>query len=282
MKIKTDKTSFLLGYELQNGTETIQFKPEEVIHFRFPHPSDPYYGASPLAAAILSVDIDESQHKFQSNFYKNSGIPPLALETDGDVLPALRTKMREEWSENYSGSKNSGKIPILSNGLKVKPIGISPSQFNWLEANKSTRDDILSIYGVPASKLGLVEDVNRANADANDYTFSANVIEPILNLLDERMTKDLAIKFDPRLIVKHDSTIRDDDKAEADVAKVRLSAGMTTINEERLAEGYEPVEGGDEILVPRNMVTLRDVIAGKVNNSQSTQTMTPAEDMTNP
>jgi len=124
--------------------------------------------------------------------------------------------------------------------------------------------------------------VNRANADANDYTFSANVIEPILNLLDERMTKDLAIKFDPRLIVKHDSTIRDDDKAEADVAKVRLSAGMTTINEERLAEGYEPVEGGDEILVPRNMVTLRDVIAGKVNNSQSTQTMTPAEDMTNP
>jgi HK97 family phage portal protein len=262
MKVVGSKTEFIQGYVLDYGTQKIQFKPEEIVHFRYPSPTDVYYGISPLRAAARSVNIDEYQHTLQENLLRKGGVPPIALVTEQTVTDPVRLKMKQDWRDNYGGPENAGNIPILSNGLKVEKIGLNPSEMDWLATSKATRDDILAIFGVPASKLGLVEDVNRANAEANDYTFSVNVVEPNLRLIDERMTRSLAQLFDVKLVIIHDSTIAGDERETAEVAKIRISAGMTTINEEREAEGYDPIEGGDEILVSKTMATLSSVIAG--------------------
>jgi len=255
MKIVPTKSGEIARYELQNGEEVIPFDPSEVIHFKHPNPSSFYYGQSVLMAAAASSDIDEFQHEYQRQFYKNFAIPPYALKTNTELRDDTRNKMKADWNREYGGPGGSGKTPILEGGLSIERIGINPKELDWLATNKSTRDDILAAFGVPASKLGLVEDVNRANAEANDYTFSRNVVEPILELMDERLTQDLARKFDPKLIIKHDSTVSNDEERVARVAAIRIQ-GLTTINEERTAQGYDPVEGGDTLLVPSNLVPL--------------------------
>ena len=74
----------------------------------------------------------------------------------------------------------------------------------FVAAVKLSRENILAIFGVPASKLGLVEDVNRANAEANDLTFAKEVIAPRLRFLEEVLNAELAptghlFKFDSPL-----------------------------------------------------------------------------------
>jgi len=260
VRIVPNEKTIVGGYVLHapNG-QRIQFDADEILHFKYPNPSDPLYGASPLMAVARSVDIDEFQHEFQRKFYKNYAIPPLALETEQVLTQEQVENLKTMWNRAYGG-ENVGKGPaVLDAGLKAHMIGMPTKDLQWLESNRVTRDDILAVYGVPASKLGLVEDVNRANAEANDYTFAVNVVEPILAMLDERLTQGLAAKYDEKLVFIHDSTVAKNIELETKLAQMRVSSGLRTINEERLADGWDAVEGGDVPLVPANLVPLNRV-----------------------
>ncbi len=256
MKVVPDKREFISHYELRQGREVIRFESSEILHFKFPNPQNPFYGMGPVEAAVQSIDADYYQHEYNKKFYENSAMPVLALMTDQKLSEVNYKRVKQEWQKQYGGKDNVGKTAVLDAGLKVQPIGVNPKDLDWLATNKASRDDVLGIFGVPASKLGIVEDVNRANAEANDYTFSANVIEPILSMMDQRMTQDLARKYDPKLIVMHDSTIRSDERAAAEVAEIRIRSGQTTINEERKSQGFKPIEGGDELRISSNLVTI--------------------------
>lgn len=262
MTVVPSKTDFISGYVLQQEDKKIPFAIDEVIHFKYPNPNDPYYGMSPLMAAAASVEIDTDARLYQRAFYKNSAIPAMALTTDQKLNDSTFKRLQADWATKYQGSQNAGRTAILEQGMKVERIGVSPSELDWLDTMRATRDDILAIYGVPASMLGLVEDVNRANAEANQYVFASNVIEPILTMFDERLTQDLARKYDSKLIVQHESTIPEDDEAEIRVAKMRLDAGLTTRNEERLNYGYAEIEGGEVLLVPGSLRPLSQIISG--------------------
>jgi len=50
-------------------------------------------------------------------------------------------------------------------------------------------------YLVPASKLGLVEDVNRANADANELHLSKETVLPRLMLIEEKLNEKVMPMF---------------------------------------------------------------------------------------
>lgn len=259
VKIVPDTDGSIKRYDLKYGDRTIPFEPDEIVHFKYPNPSDFYYGASPLQAAAKSVDIDSFSHEYQRKHMANYAVPPLVLESDQRIMEPQIKQLKEHWNLAYGGD-NVGKGPaVLDSGLKAKTIGMTMRDLQFVDSNNMTRDDILAVFNIPASKLGLVEDVNRANAEANDYTLAVNVIEPILMMMDERITQDLCRKYDERLIIKHDSTVPKDEEATARIAGQRVRSGLTTINEERQAEGYEPVEGGDDILIPAASIPLSRV-----------------------
>ena len=258
MYIIPTKDGGIARYELRTGVEVIPFDPEEVVHFRHPNPASFYYGQSVLMAAAASSDIDQFQHEFQRRFYQNFAVPPFALKTDKELREDTVRRLKDDWNRENGGGAGSGRIAVLESGLSIERIGVNPKELDWLATNRATRDDILAVFGVPASKLGLVEDVNRANAEANDYTFSLNVIEPILTMMDERLTQDLARRFDEKLVIKHDSTVSDDEEATARVAAMRIAGGISTVNEERTAQGYDPVDGGDVLFVPANLKPINE------------------------
>jgi HK97 family phage portal protein len=251
VKIIPSESDFISRYEMKRGNKTIPFSTEEIVHVKYPAPNDPYYGLGPLSAAQYASSIDNYQNRFQNGFYRNSAIPALSLQTDKTLTPASMAALREQWHSQYGGD-NQGKTAVLDNGLKAVPIGVSPKDLDWLSTNRATRDQILGIFGVPATMLGLTEDSNRASALVTTGSFAINVVEPILKLMDEKLTIDLAQKFDPNLIVKHDSTVPKDEEIQASTMEKRLNVGLTTRNEERKLLGYKPIEGGDTLLVPMN------------------------------
>lgn len=261
VRIFPSKTNFIDHYELRPfGQNPQSFGVDEIIHHKYPNPKDPYYGMSVLMAAAESVDINSFQHNYQLGFYKNSAIPPVVLETESKLTNDVYQRLKADWHSTYAGQTNVGKTAILEQGLKLKQFGINPKDLDWLATNRATRDNICSIFGVPGAMLGLIEDVNRASGETMEYTFSRQVIEPNLAFLDDRLTKDLAKKFDESLVIIHDSTVPYDDLRSAQAARERVLAGLTTINEEREKEGFKPVEGGDNHIVPLNMTTLENLI----------------------
>ena len=45
--------------------------------------------------------------------------------------------------------------------------------------------------------------------------------------------------------------------------RVRIESGQATINEVRIEEGYTPIDGGDNLMLAANLITLDRVVTGQ-------------------
>jgi hypothetical protein len=79
-----------------------------------------------------------------------------------------------------------------------------------VQVSDAAKEQILSAYGVPGSIVGMVQDVNRAAAETNRYTFDVNTVEPMTVLMSDAMTLQLAIDYDPALRVRFEPFVEAD------------------------------------------------------------------------
>ena len=123
------------------------------------------------------------------------------------------------------------KLAILERGLKYQQVGSGLKDMNFQDLGRSVRDEILAIFGVPASKLGLVEDVNRANADTNDYTYQKETILPKLRLIEEKLNEKLMPLYDTGLVVKFDNPVPEDKDFRLREISEHIRTGYSSIDE---------------------------------------------------
>jgi len=255
-------------YEYRSGTKKWNIDPSYIIHFRYPNPADPYYGASPLMAAAYEVDIDNASKAHQKAFLAHNPTPRYAIEAEGHLLPATVEDLRDQLRRHHTGS-NAGVPLILHQGAKARALDIKPHEINYLETRKMIRDEIVTVYGVPASVLGISEDVNRANAEANHYSYALYTLEPLARMWDETLTFHLAADFSEDLRVTHDSLVPRDREQDRLDTEMLLRNGIVSINEERVFRGWKPVDGGDTPPIEQSRVPLPRS-GDAVNPSQST------------
>jgi len=242
MSVVPDKEKFIKGYVMQvpGKGQKIPFDEEEIVHFKFPEVYSLFYGDGPLYAASYGIDLNDEMKTWQINYFKNNAQPGGVLATEQSMTPDQYKRLREEWNRKYKGSKNAGKIAFLEGGLKYSQIGSSMEKMKVKEISREQRDEILALFGVPASKLGLVEDVNRANAEVNDYTYQKETIEPRLTLFEEKINEKVMPMYDERLIFKFENNIPEDRDFKLRERETNIRSGFASIDEEREKEGLEP------------------------------------------
>lgn len=242
VKIVPSTTEFISGYvvTVPGRATPIPFDETEMIHFKYPSPSDLFYGQGPLWASRLSVDLSNQIKEWGVSFFLNNAQPSGILTTETSLTESQYNRLRDQWNEKYRGTKNAGKMAFLENGLKYQQMGSNVRDARFDDVSKEIRDEILAIFGVPASMLGLVEDVNRANADANNYMYQRETVLPKLTLIQEKLTEKLASIYDPRLIVEFENPVPEDITQKMAQRQINIQTGFSSIDELRAEEGLEP------------------------------------------
>jgi hypothetical protein len=127
------------------------------------------------------------------------------------------------------------------------------------------RDEIISGFGVPPSKVGVIESANIGGGQgtSQDRSFRVNTCGPISELILEKFSfrllylsygvKDWHLKFG-EVDWRDDMTIEQ-------IRDIRIRNGLWTVNRGRTDIGEPPIEGGDiAVLVDRqNLVAWRDM-----------------------
>jgi HK97 family phage portal protein len=249
MKVIPDKEKFIKGYVYINGMEKIPYEEEEIIHFKFPTPGNVYYGCSPLSAVSQAYNINENMNVFENALFSNMARPEGVLETDEEIGDADFTRISKEWIATYGGVSKVGKTALLDKGLHYKAITITPRELNFLNGRTAVRDEIGSAYGLPKSKL-TTDDVNRANAEAGNYSYMVDTILPRCRRIQEKINEKLMSQFDSSLFVAFDNPIPEDQNFKLKEKEINLKTGYSSINLERKRNGEAPVPWGD---VPFNV-----------------------------
>ena len=255
MNVVPDKKMYIKGYVYKNGNDEIPLSIADIVHIKLPNPKNPFRGQSPLASVSADIEAEKFSSKYNRTFFQNSAEPSGVIQFEGTLTDAQYERLRYQWNKQYQGTSNAHKVAILEGGASWQGNMITQRDMQFRELRVMNRDTIMGVYGMPKHILGIAEDVNRANAEASEYTFARWVLKPRLERLKAKLNEQFIPMFnDTTLILDYDTPIPDDVTRNLAVADQGFKAGYITRNEARLKVGLEPTEDGDVFMEPLSSV----------------------------
>jgi HK97 family phage portal protein len=228
----------------------------DMIHIRQYTPRHPLIGESSLAAAALSLGVNVALSTNQVAFYSQMSRPSGILSTDAALTKDQMLALRAAFDEQSKGM-NAGKIPVLSNGLKFQPMGVTSTDADTILALKMSQEQIASVFGVPLPVIGDLSSATMNNTEAIVNLWLSTGLGSLLENLERSF--DVAfgldgntqyIEFDPVSLLRMDFAARVDGLTKS------IQGGLLSPNEAREKENLPPVEFGDEPMVQQQMVPL--------------------------
>jgi HK97 family phage portal protein len=237
-------------FSYRSGSTEARFRPEEVIHFRYPDPRDPYTsGLSPLRACWEQVRSAGDYNAMRSAVYDNTGIPSVIVSPAEVISEEDRDRIEAQWNAKFRRG-GAGKLLVADTNLQVDVLQHSMGDLAALADAKATKTDICNAFHVPLSYL--VSETNLANLEAAERQHMLLAITPRLRRRDEKLNEQLVPRFDPtrRLFLASDDPVKPSNRDAREQEKQELELGILTINEARALRGLEPTEWGHKPWLP--------------------------------
>jgi HK97 family phage portal protein len=242
-----------LWYRVQPlvGAEYV-LNPADIIHI----PSLGYDGIrspSPITyAARQAVGTSIAAAEYSARFFSNGARPDFALTTDGNMTEEQARLLRATWGERHSGVANSHLPAILTGGLKVQELTMSPVDAQILETSKWDLEEICRILGVPPFMVGSTEKTTSWGSGVENMSRGFVKFTLLRDLV--KFNQELNRKLWPsrqRIFCEFDVSGMERGDLASENAALRVAMGgagapgWMTPNEVRHIKLLPPVEGGD-------------------------------------
>jgi HK97 family phage portal protein len=237
-------------YEYRAGATSQVFRPDEIVHFRYPDPRDPYLaGLSPLRACWEEVSLASDFAAFKKARIENRAIPDAVISPDEVIGEEERDRLEAQWNTKFRRG-GAGKVVVAETGMKVQLLNQSMGDLAQLAEMNKTKEDIANAFHVPIAFL--TSQTNMANLQASEHLHMAKAIAPRLRRRDEKINEQLLPLYDPsgRLFVASEDPVPVNQDLERQQQELDLKYGTVTINEVRGARGLPPVPWGNTPWLP--------------------------------
>lgn len=223
------------------------YEPEEIIPIKKPNPNNQFRGLGTVEALADTIDLDNLTTEVMKSYLKNGAIHNFALTTESKITDEQLKRLKAELKSALSGPSNAFSAPILGGGLKPVDISYSNKEQQLLDQLSWYRDKIMIGFGNTPASIGIVEDVNRANAEATIAGWLRNTVKPDMGAIVNALNIYLVPEFGENLVLGYCDPVPDDRSDDVEEVKALYPAGVMTLNEARSAVDLDEMkEGGDE------------------------------------
>jgi len=254
--------TYIVTDDLENGKEDgrlYNLKKDEVLHI----PGlgfNGLKGKSPLEMAANAIGSALAADRSAGRYYANAAMPSGVVEYPGTIKDPVT--FRERWQKTFAGAINSGKTPILEEGMTYKPISISPQQAQFLETRKFSINEIARIYRVPPHMLADLEKSSFSNIEQQSLEFVKYTIAPWVARWEQSLNKCLLVgdqKNNYFFSFNLEGLLRGDYLTRMQGYQIARNSGWMSANDIRELENMNLIpdeEGGNKYLVNGTMTPL--------------------------
>lgn len=245
----------------KNGGTAVDVPINEFIQFRTYSPGNPGGYISPVSALRQTLQEQIEAGRFRKQLWHSSGRLNAQIIRPKDVQPwddetrrKFITAFREAWGPNGS---RAGSIPLLEDGMEIKPFNASFRENQWAESVKLSREAVAAAYGINPALIWHTDAQTYASSKDNARALYAEGLGPILQMLQQRINAFLLPKIgaEPGTYVEFDieEKLKGSFEERAAILQSAVGGPWLTINEARADRNLPPIEGGDALIVPLNV-----------------------------
>ncbi len=240
--------SYLAGYLYQIGQTKIPLRVEDVVSIRRVSPVDPYQGFSVIPSLLPDINAERMSAEWTAAFFRNSAEPGGIIRFPEMVDDASFERLIARWGLQHRGVANAHRVAVLDAGAEWTERKYTQADMQFTQLRLLNRDLILGAFGVPKSVMGITDDVNRANAEAGEVTFSRWVLTPRLRRIRAALNERLCPLFGPGLRFDFVDPTPLDRAGLALEGERGYRAGLLTKNEGRAKFGLDAVPDGEDFI----------------------------------
>lgn len=235
---------------------------EEFVQFKTYSPGNPGGYLSPITGLRQTLQEQIEAGRFRKQLWHSSGRLNAQILRPKDVQPwdsqtrdRFIAAFREAWGPE--GAK-AGSIPLMEDGMEIKPFQTSFREQQWAESIHISREAVAAAYRINPALVWHTGTQTYASARDNARALYAECLGPDLQMLQQRLNDFLLPKLgaDKDTYVEFDLTekLKGSFEERAGIMQSSVGGPWLTRNEARADYNLPPIEGGDELIVPLNVV----------------------------
>ncbi len=212
MKIMYDEHGTILGYVQTpvGSTKKIYFKPDEVVHFKLKEIGSRVYSYTPFKSIMREYSTKKYASNYLSRIFVN--FPPRLLY----VLKTASKDQTKAFIQNLKQAKAQPHKDLVGWGeIEVKETGVFDFSKGLTDILNYLRTELLMITKVPPIWVGIPDDSNRSNSEAQIRSFETRIraiqkkIESSVNrqLIPALGLSKIKLRFNPFSLMEEKSII---------------------------------------------------------------------------
>jgi HK97 family phage portal protein len=208
-------------------------------------------------AALSSIGIALAADDFSGKFFMNGASPKHLIKAGGKLSEDQIERLRNAYSERYTGPANVGKPMVLTEGLDVTTLSMSAVDAELLDSRKYQVIDIARAFGVPPFMIGANDTTTSWGTGIEQMTlgFVKFTLQAYLNRIEQEINRKFFKTSKYFVEFNLDGLLRGDSKSEGEFMRQSVGGsqgpGWMTINEIRRVKNLPSIEGGDLIYFPQ-------------------------------
>ena len=247
------------------GAVVRRIPPDDMLHVA--NGIDPHYpvlGYSPLLALLMDAVADVEAGAAVASVLRNQGMIGLFVSPKGGdeggagVFDESQAKAVQENMEKRFAGAGRGKTMVTALPIDVKATVAELDKLAMQVVRGISEERVTAVLGIPAAVVGLGVGLRQTKVGATMRELRGvaweNAVLPCLDTILMGLTKMVAmawgddVRFGYRLPEGHVSAVNAEVLAKR--AVMLKQAGIITVNEAREKVGEEPIDGGDDLMLP--------------------------------
>lgn len=230
--------------------------PDEIFHIHA-FSTDGITGRGVITLARQTIGLTKATESFGASYFGNGATPGGLLTPAKPLNQDQVDRLREGWNEIHQGPKRSGGVAVIEPGMSYEKIGIPPEDSQFLETRKFQVTEIARWFRIPPHMLADMERATFSNIEHQGLEYVTHTLRPwLVRIEQEAMRQLLPPEIRGPYYYEHlvDGFLRGDIANRYKAYAVGRQWGWLSANDIRRMENMNAIEGGDEYLVPLNMI----------------------------
>jgi len=253
----------VLKVQATNGYGSyIKIPRSEFVQFRYYSPGNPSGFQAPIASLRQTLMEQVQADKYRTAIWKSGGRFNAYITRPKDVQP-WEEEQRKRWISAFregwaANGPNSGKMPLLEDGMEIKTFQFNAKEAQYAEAKQLSREDVAAAYHINPNLIWHTGSQTYASAKDNARALYSDCLGPTIQMLQQRINSFLLpmVGADPETYVEFDLTekLKGSFEERASILQASVGGPWLTRNEARADNNLPPIDGGDELITPLNVI----------------------------